>query len=208
MTSLLIVFLTLPAFSANVGQADFAAGYWDQEYAGYGARALTAYTLSVAVDDPAKARTAVEAALGGAGGKLTNFSDQSQAYAGMEHAAMAMRARPVYTLTYQFTTGKAATVARKLISTGRLLSYNVQAPYQASQRKDIEERIAWIEKEKAGSAEALAKMPVSRAMLEGKLKRLKAALEAAKGSEGLESVSVSIMREDPGGGPKPPAAQP
>lgn len=193
--------LALAASAAtSVSEADFATGYWDQEYAGQGARTMTVYALSVVVEDPVKARAMVEALLSGAGGKMTNFSDQSQAYAGAEYAAMGVRARPVYALTYQFTGGKAAPVARKLISTGRLLNYNVQAPYQAVQRKDIEERITWIEKEKSASAEALKSMPVSRAMLEGKLRRLKAALEAVKSSEGLESVTVSIVREDPAGG--------
>lgn len=205
----LFLSLALAASAApSVSEADFASGYWDQEYAGHGVRTMTVYALSIVVEDPAKARAAVEALLSGAGGKLTSFSDQSLAYANADYAAMGMRARPVYALSYQFTGGKAAPVARKLISTGRLLNYNVQAPYQAAQRKDIEERIAWIEKERSGSAEALKSMPVSRAMLEAKLKRLKAALEAAKGSEGLESVTVSIVREDPAGGPKPAAALP
>ena len=207
MKTALALLLAVPAFSASVGEADFAAGYWDQEYAGYGARAMTVYALSVAVDNPAKARAAVEAALSAAGGKLMSFSDQSQMYAGVDYAAAGMRARPIFSIGYQFTGEKAGPVARRLISMGRLLTYSVQAPYQASQIKDIEERIAWIEKEKLHFAEALRTMPVSRAMLESKLKRLKAALDSAKGSDGLETVTVSIVKED-ASGPKPPAAKP
>ena len=208
MLRLFILTLALQASAASVTEADFAAGYWDQDFGAYGGRAMTVYTLSVAVENPAAARTAVEAALSAAGGKLTAFSDQSQAAYGGNEYSQAMRARPIYTIGYQFQGGKAGAVARRLITNGRLIAYSVQAPYQASQRKEIEDRIEWIEKEKLRGGEALKSMPVARAMLESKLKKLKAALEMAKSSDGLESVSVTILREDASGAPKPAPAQP
>lgn len=84
---------------------------------------------------------------------------------------------------------------------------SVQTPYQVVTRKDVMERIEWIENEKARSAEALKSMPVSRAMIESKLKRLKATLDALKASEGIETVSVQIVREDSDAA-KPPPAKP
>lgn len=197
--------------AASPAEADFPPGYWDQEFASHGGRQMTAYMISVAVEDPAKARVAVEAALAAAGGKLTSFSDQSAAYAayaGMEQSHAALRGRPQFTIGYQFSNGKAASVAKKLLGTGRLVSYSVQTPYQLPQRKEIEERIDWIEKEKARSESALKAMPVSRAMLDAKLKRLKSAIDAAKASDGLEAVTVSIAKEAPAGEAKPPSVQP
>lgn len=211
MRTALALFLVLPSFAATVGEADFPAGYWEQDFGGYG-RQSTVYSLSLAATDPAKTRAAVEALLEGAGGKLTAFSDQSANMArygmrGDEYSA-AMRQQPVYTLTYQFSEGKAAAVAKRALALGRLISYNVQTPFQVTQIKELDERVSWIEKEKLASAAALRSMPVSRALLESKLKKLKTVQDAVKASSGLESVSVGILREDPSPGPKPAPAQP
>lgn len=211
MMPLMAVLLVTAAAAQSPAEADFAPGYWDQEFASHGGRQMTAYMISIAVEDPAKARTAVEAALAAAGGKLTSFSDQSAAYAayaGMEQSHVALRGRPHFTIGYQFSNGKAASVAKKLLGTGRLVSYSVQTPYQLPQRKEIEERIHWIEKEKAQSEAALKAMPVSRAMLDAKLKRLKGAMDAAKASDGLEVVTVSIAKETPATEGRPPLVQP
>ncbi len=207
----LILGLAMAVRAATVSEADFAPGYWDQDFGGYG-RQSTIYAMSFAAADPTKARAAVEALLGGAGGKLTGFSDQSAAlarYGGMrEEYVAAMRQQPIYTLAYQFPEGKAAAVAKKALGLGRLITYNVQSPYQAVQVKELDERVAWLEKEKTASAAALKSMPVSRALLESKLKKLRAAQDAVKATSGWESVSVSILREDPSPGPKPAPAQP
>lgn len=204
--SLAVFLLAAPLFAATPLEADFAEGYWDRDFAAYGGRMATTYGMMLAVDDPAKARAAVEAALKAAGGKLTAFSDQTSAAAGVDYGH-GTRLRPAYTLGYQFEEGKAGPVARKLLGAGRLISYNVQTPHQLVPRKEVEERVAWIEKEKARSAEALKSMPVSRSLLESRLKRLKGALEALKASEGIESVSVQLVREDPDA-VKPPPAKP
>ena len=200
----------VPALAAATPlEADFPEGYWDREVAIYGARSATAYGVTLAVVDPTKARAQVEAALKVPGAKLINFSDQTAAMfqAGGELSGI-MRMRPAYNLSYQLPEGKAAAVAHKLIGMGRLISYNVQTPFANPQKKEIEDRIEWIVKEMKRSAEALKTMPVSRAMLESKLKRLRASLDATKATAGTATIGVQITREDPESGAKPAAAEP
>lgn len=201
-SSIIFFLLSSALFAASPLETDFPDGYWDRELAAHGGRMATVYSLVLAVDDPVKARAGVEAALKAAGGKLTSFSDQTAAVAGVDYS-QGVRMRPAYTLGYQFEKEKGGVVARKLVGAGRLVTYNMQSPYQVVPKKDIEERVDWIEKEKARSSEALKSMPVSRAMLESRLKRLKAALETLKATEGFETVSVQLVREDPDAGKQP-----
>lgn len=188
-------------------EADFPEGYWDRDVTVYGARSATSYNISVAVEDPAKARVDVTAAFKIPGAKLLNFSDQTLTVyqSGVEMSGM-MRMRPAYMLSYQVPDAQSSLVARKISGIGRLISYNMQTPFANPQKKEIDDRIDWIEKELKRSGEALKTMPVSRAMLESKLKRLRASLDAAKAVEGVTSISVQIIREDPEAGQKPAAA--
>ncbi len=203
--SLAVLLFSVSAFAATTPlEADFPEGYWDREVGIYaGGRAATSYNASIAVADPAKARAEIESALAVPGAKLTVFNDMTAAVYGMagEMGGMA-RMRPAYSLGYQLPEAKAAAVARKLTGMGRLISYNVQTPFANPQKKEIEDRVEWIEKEMKRSAEALKTMPVSRAMLESRLKRLKANLDSAKSTAGMAMITVQIMREDPEGGPK------
>lgn len=210
--ALAVLLAAVPALAATTPlEADFPEGYWDREVAVYGGgRAATSYSASIAVADPAKARAEIESALAVPGAKLTAFNDMTATmYAmGGDMGGGMMRMRPAYSLGYQLPEAKAAAVARKLTGMGRLISYNVQTPFANPQRKEIEDRIEWIEKEMKRSAEALKTMPVSRAMLESKLKRLKANLDGVKATAGQAMITVQIMREDPEGGPKPAPASP
>lgn len=209
--ALAVLLSAAPVLAATTPlEADFPEGYWDREVAIYGGgRAATTYNASIAVADPAKARAEIEEVLKVPGAKLTAFNDMTAMMHGTggEMGGMA-RMRPAYTLGYQLPEAKAAAVARRLTGMGRLISYNVSTPFANPQRKEIEDRVEWIEKEKRRSAEALKTMPVSRAMLESRLKRLKANLDAAKSTAGLAMITVQIMREDPEGGPKPAPAAP
>jgi hypothetical protein len=201
----------VPVFAATTPlEADFPEGYWDREVAIYGGgRAATTYNASLAVADPAKARAEIEGALAVPGAKLTSFSDMTAAMYGMGgEMGGAVRMRPAYSLGYQLPEAKAAIIARRLIGMGRLISYNVQTPFANPQRKEIDDRIEWIETELKRSAEALKTMPVSRAMLESKLKRLRANLEAARSTAGMAMITVQVLREDPEGGPRPASAAP
>jgi hypothetical protein len=190
-------------------EADFPEGYWDREVAVYSGRSATAYSVGLAVEDPAKARAQVESALKVPGAKLMNFSDQTSVVyqAGNEYSTM-MRMRPAYTLSYQLPEGKSAAVAHKLIGMGRLISYNVQTPFANPQMKEISDRIDWIDKEMKRSAGELKTMPVSRAMLQSKLKHLQGTIDAIKATAGVASITVQIMREDPDAGTKPAVAAP
>lgn len=213
MNQVLAVLLSaLPAMAATTPlEADFPDGYWDREVAIYGGgRSATAYNVSVAVADPAKARAEIEETLKVPGAKLMSFSDQTAAlqHMGGDMGMSAMRMRPAYSFGYQLPEAKAAAVARRLIGQGRLISYNVHTPFAHPQLKEITDRIEWIEKETARSAGALKTMPVSRAMLESKLKRLRASLDAASATSGKAMITVQIMREDPEPGPKPAPAAP
>jgi hypothetical protein len=208
--ALAVLLAAVPALAATTPlEADFPEGYWDREVAIYGGgRSATTYSLAVAVSDPASARAEIEAALKVPGAKLTAFSDQTAAMYQSGNEYGMMRVRPAYNLGYQLPEAKAAAVAHKLIATGRLISYNVQTPFANPQKKEIDDRIEWIEKEMKRSAEPLKTMPVSRAMLESKLKRLKTMLENVKATAGVATISVQIMREDPESGPKPAGATP
>ncbi len=209
ISALAVLLAAAPAFAATTPlEADFPDGYWDREVGMYGGRSGTTYSVNFAVDDPAAVRKEVEAALKLPGVKLTSFSDlTAQLGGGGEYGGMA-RMRPAYTLGYQMPEGKAAVVAKKLTGMGRLLNYSVQTPFAGPQKKELDDRIEWIEKELARSAGALKTMPVSRALLESKLKRMRASLDATKATAGLAMISVQIMREDPDSGAKPAAAQP
>lgn len=212
MIQVLAVLLSAaPVFAGTTPlEADFAEGYWDRDVAIFGGgRAATTYNASIAVTDPIKARAEIEDALKVPGAKLTAFNDMTAMMyaAGGEMGAMT-RMRAAYSLGYQLPEAKAAAVARKLIGMGRLITYSVQTPFANPQRKEIDDRIEWIEKEMRRSGEALKTMPVSRAMLESKLKRLKANLDAAKATAGMAMITVQIMREDPEGREVPASAAP
>ncbi|MFA6028367.1 MAG: hypothetical protein WC969_00800 [Elusimicrobiota bacterium] len=198
--SILNVFATVlsGALWASPLSADFPDGYWDREYAG-GRQSLT-YSLSVVVDDPVSVRPEIEAILKTSGGKMNAFTDQTSMPTGYDGGIS--RARPAYSWSWQMAEKDAGRIARKLIALGRLLSYNVNTPYATPYAKDLSERIEWIEKEKRLSAAALRTMPVSRALLEGKLKRLRAAMDAVKASENTAVLSIQLLREDPDAGQK------
>lgn len=208
---LAVLLSAAPVFAATTPlEADFPEGYWDREVAIYGGgRAATTYNASIAVADPVGARAEIEGALKVPGAKLTAFNDMTATMhgAGGEMGGM-MRMRPAYSLGYQLPEAKAAVVARRLIGMGRLISYSVQTPFANPQRKEIDDRIEWIEKEMRRSGEALKTMPVARAMLESKLKRLNANLDAAKATAGVAMITVQILREDPEAGAKPASAAP
>lgn len=200
MTKLMPLVLLVLALNARAEKSpleqDFPDGYWDKEIMHYGRTGET-YNVSLAVTEPGDARKEVESVLKTAGGKLLSFNDMSSQVHGMgEHAAM-MRLRAAYSLSYQLPEAKAAAAAKRLIGLGRLTQYSVNTPYGAPQLKEAEERIARIEKEKKDSAQSLKTMPVSRALLESKLKRLKLGLDAAKAGQGQATVTVQIMRELP-----------
>jgi hypothetical protein len=192
-----LMLAAVSAVAATPLEADFPDGYWDKEVGMYGGRASTMYNVSFAAADPAKARAEVEKLFAGA--KLLNFSDQTAAFAGNEYGmgAASRMMRPAYSLSYQLSEAKAGPAAKRLLTEGRLLNYSVNTPFGAPQNKEIDERIAWIEKEKKQNAEALKTMPVSRSLLESKLKRLKAVVDMAKASAGTATVMVQISREDP-----------
>ena len=209
--ALAALLVAVPVLAATTPlEADFPDGYWDREVMVYGGgHSATTYTVNLAVADPAKARVDIEAALKVPGAKLMSFVDQTSAmYQGGGEMGAVMRLRPVYSLSYQLPEAKSPLIARKLIGMGRLINYNVQTPFANPQKKEIDDRIEWIEKEMKRSSEALKTMPVSRAMLESKLKRLRANLETAKATAGIATISVQIAREDSELGAKPAAAAP
>lgn len=209
MIQAIAVMLAAVSYAATTPlEADFPDGYWDRDVAIYaGGRAATTYSVSIAVDDPAKVRDRIEAALKFPGAKLTSFVDQTANAlpGGAEYGGM-QRMRPAYSLGYQLPAENSAAVARKLSGMGRLINYNVQTPFASPQKKEIDDRIEWIEKEQKRSAEALKTMPVSRAMLESKLKKLHATLDALNAASGQAMISVQILREDADGGAKPAGA--
>jgi hypothetical protein len=177
---------------------DFPDGYWDRELANYG-RAGETYSVSLAVEDPAAARAEVESLLKGAGGKLQSFNDMSAHMGSMGMDPAMMRLRAAYSMSYQLPEAKAAAAAKRLLGLGRLTQYSVGTPQGQSQLKEAEERIARIEKEKADNVQSLRTMPVSRALLESRLKRLRALVDTAKGSKGQSYITVQIMKELPEG---------
>lgn len=174
---------------------DFPDGYWDKEIMNYGRMGET-YNVSLAVTDAADARSGVESLLKANGGKLRSFNDMTSHFQGMGDGTAA-RARPAYSVSYQLPEAKAVVAAKKLIGLGRLTQYSVNTPFGASQQKDAEERIARLEKEKKDNAQQLKAMPVSRALLDSKLKRLRAALDAAKTGHGQATIMVQILNELP-----------
>ncbi len=208
--ALAALLVAVPVLAATTPlEADFPEGYWDREVMIYGGRSATTYSVNLAVADPAKARLDVEAIFKASGAKLTSFSDQTASMYQMGGEALGIaRMRPAYNMSYQLPEAKSSPIARKLIGMGRLINYNVQAPFANPQKKEIDDRIEWIEKELKRSAEPLKMMPVSRAMLESKLKRLRANLESMKATVGIATISVQIAREDPEAGAKPAAASP
>ncbi|UPT73672.1 MAG: hypothetical protein M0D55_17740 [Elusimicrobiota bacterium] len=194
-----ILLTAVPVFAATTPlEADFPDGYWDREVGIFGGRSATTYNISLAVEDPAKTRAVIESVLRAAEGKLTSFSDQTAVnqMSGADYGGMA-RMRPAYNLGYLLPEVKSGPAARKLLGLGRLISYNAQSPFKNPQMKELDERIDWIEKEMKSSAGALKSMPVSRALLDAKLKRLKAIRDGARATLGFASVTVQIMREDP-----------
>lgn len=181
-------------------ESDYPDGYWDREIVNYG-RNNQSYNVSIAVADPAETRGEIEALLKGAGGKLTGFNDMTSysSMGGMGMDASVLRMRPAYSMTYQLPEAKAAAAAKKLIAMGRLTQYSVGAPHMQSQLKEAEERIARIDKEKKDNAASLKTMPISRALLDSKLKRLKTGVDAAGTTQGQASVVIQLMRELPEG---------
>ncbi|HAH06575.1 MAG TPA: hypothetical protein DCM05_08620 [Elusimicrobia bacterium] len=198
--------LVSPLFAAPASplEADFPDGYWDRDGAAYG-RASTMYSLSVAVADPAKTRAEIERLFKDkdSEAKLTSFNEHPLAMSPMD--AGGVRARMAYTLAYQMPVSKAAAVAKKLLDIGRLTTYSVNTPYGAPQAKELQERIGWIEREKKESGEKLKTMPVSRSLLESKLKRLKLAQDAIKAMENIATITIQILKEEPekGGDARP-----
>lgn len=189
------VLAAVPAAAADSPlESDFPEGYWDREFS-YG-RHTSNYNISIAAEDTSTARRKAESVLKAAGGTMTGFNDMTFSVI-PENSRSADSARPAYTLTFQLTESKAGAAARELIPLGRMISFNSGSPYGVAQTKDIEERIEWIEKEKRQGAAALKTMPVSRAMLESKLKRLRQQLDQTKTGRGAATVTVQIMRELP-----------
>lgn len=206
MLPLVALLLSVPVLAAvSPSEADFPDGYWDREVV-FGGRAGTTYNLAVVVADPARARGEVEKVLQVPGSKLTSFNDQTafNYAAGGDYGGMG-RVRPAYTLAYQLPEEKAAALAKRLIGVGRLMTYNAQTPYANPQVKELDERIGWIEKELSRSGEALKTMPVSRSLLQSKLKRLKAAADSVKATAGTAAISVQILREEPEAATRKPA---
>lgn len=207
--SALILAVLAAAASANAAvsplESDFADGYWDREFS-YG-RQTSNFNLSIAAEDPLAVRRRAEALLKAAGGTLTGFNDMTATVMPDNPYAAAAQARPAYSLTFQLPEAKAGPAARELLSLGRVLTYNTGSPYGIVQTKDIQERIEWIEKEQRQSATALKTMPVSRAMLESKLKKLRLQLDQTNNARGTATVMVQIMRELPPAD-RGPAAKP
>jgi hypothetical protein len=196
---LILAALLAPALALGANsplESDFAEGYWDKDFYSYG-RQNANFNISVAADNPGAARQKAEAVFKAAGGTPTNFSDMTATEHMMSDRAYGGQPRPAYSMGYLVPDARAASVARELSDLGRLVTYNTGTPYGVVPTKELEERIQWIEKEKARSAQALATMPVSRYMLDSKLKRLKAQLEQLRGNKGGTAVNVQILREVP-----------
>ena len=183
-------------------EADFPANYWDKETVFYG-NAVTTYNISLAVKEPASLRSQVEAICKTANAALVGFSDQTPSLAvalpyartSPEYAVMS-RNRVAYSLTYKLPVPKAEELARQLLKLGRLISYTTNTPYGNPQTRELEDKIQWIEREEKDSATALKTMPVSRALLDAKLKALKQTNDSIKASEGIGTVTVQLLLDD------------
>lgn len=198
-----ILFIGLLAVKCSAGvtsplEADFPAGYWDRETLSYGS-AMTTYNISLAVKEPAALRAQVEKIGKASNAVLSGFSDQTAFSAasrlGPEYAGMP-RARQAYTLSYRLPLSKAAEIARQIIELGRLISYTTNMPYGVTQARELDDKIQWIERELKESAGPLKNMPVSRALLEAKLKALKQSKDLQKASDGVATITVQIQFED------------
>ena len=199
--TLLALLLAVPAAAEKSPlEADYPDGYWDREIVNYGRQGEN-YNLTLATEDPAAARGAAEGILKAAGGKLLSFNDMSSFASGMGGGMdpSMMRMRAAYSMSYRVPDTKAAATAKKLMELGRLTQYSTGSPYGVTQTKEADERVAKIEKEKKDNATALKTMPIARALLESKLKRLRGVLDGAKDSQGTATVTLQLMRELPEG---------
>lgn len=197
--SLLALLLAAPAVAQKSPlEADYPDGYWDREIVNYGRQGEN-YNVTVAAEDPQAARAAAESILKAAGGKLLSFNDMTAHMAGMGMDQSMMRMRAAYSMSYRLPDSKAAAATKKLMELGRLTQYSTGSPYGVSQTKEADERVAKIEKEKKDNAAALKTMPIARALLESKLKRLRGVLDGSKETQGTATVTLQLMKELPEG---------
>ena len=206
-----LVMLAVPGYAAvnSPLEADFPAGYWERESLVY-VNAATTYNISVAAKEPAALRAQIETLGKASNATLTGFSDQTpylSAVSGSsriypvssvmygDYPAMP-RIRQAYSLTYKLPASTAGEVARRIADLGRLISYSANTPYGVSQMRELDDKIEWIEREQKEAANALKTMPVSRAMLEAKLKLLKQNKDSVKASEGVATITVQIILDE------------
>ena len=106
------------------------------------------------------------------------------------------RPRLAYSLSYRLPVVGAAALARQLTGLGRLINYTSNVPYGNSQPKELDEKIEWIEREQKEAGAHLKTMPVSRALLDAKLKALRQAKDAAKAAEGIATLTIQVMLDE------------
>ena len=204
MKLILVLLAAVPACAAvnSPLEADFPAGYWERDNLYYGAT-VTSYNISLAAKDPAALRSQVEAVFKHSKATLAGFTDQMPSLAAAAaHPRMPQdypispRPRLAYSLSYRLPVVGAAALARQLTGLGRLINYTSNVPYGNSQPKELDEKIEWIEREQKEAGAHLKTMPVSRALLDAKLKALRQAKDAAKAAEGIATLTIQVMLDE------------
>ena len=133
-----------------------------------------------------------------AGASLTSLNSMNnRQYGG--YSAMYGGSVPLKTIVYHAPVETAEDAAKKVMELGVLKQYNAQRQGQASQSDELRERVDQIEGELRENAQALEKMPAAKALLNSRLKRLKASAEVLKATDRKAMIQVTLLGQPPAG---------
>lgn len=169
---------------------DYPEGYWDREF-GVGYQMVPTYTMAIEPVDAEKATARIDALMKAAGASLTSLNSMNRNYGGS--SAIYGGASPLKTIVYHAPVEAAEEAAKKVMELGVLRQYNAQRQGQASQTDELKDRIEQLERELRENAPALEGMPAAKALLNSRLKRLKASAEALKGTDRKAMIQVTLL---------------
>lgn len=150
-----------------------ADGYWDREF-GTGSNYSMMYQVGLRVKDIDAAYLRVSAALTKAG--ATPSGNTSNHWNGGGNRP------PSRSFQFYVDAAKGEKAAKSLLDLGDLQNFNAQKQHGPDQLKELDERIALLQKEIDGSTDELEKLPIAKLLLTRKLdryKQSKAAFETA-----------------------------